>query len=187
MEYQYYDMFNLEEELVNAISTIISAKEGEKLEFKMIDVCTSKTIELVFNSPLDGYNPWGGGLNAPSGAQIAAYNEKYGTYEFETIPARYYHFLVVATDEELNFIKKVSFSDLTSIEKTLKSVFRVSSEYDDVSFNPNILTQKFPYLESFFDSLNEWRVKTRRVTIDNDIIEQCKNSVLEDISKKLSK
>ena len=76
--YKYYNQFHMTDELAQTITGIVSKKENANYLCKVISVTIPEHRGLVFSSPLDGYEPWGGGLNALSGAQIHAINEKYG-------------------------------------------------------------------------------------------------------------
>ncbi len=67
MSYKYYNQFNLSKELAESISTIVSQKEETDYTCKSLVVTIPEHRELVFKSPLDGYNSYGGGLNALCG------------------------------------------------------------------------------------------------------------------------
>lgn len=169
MEYKYYNQFNLSDELAQSISSIISQKENADYVCSTILVTIPEHRGLVFSSPLDGYGPWGGGLNALSGAQIQVINEKYGKYVEGTIPAKEYAFLVVMKNEAYQSFSELSFESEAEIEGALKALSVIHKEYDGV-FDSSIFTQKFPYLQEFFGYLDEWRSEKGRVTVDNDIL-----------------
>lgn len=125
---------------------------------------------LIFISPLDRYNSYGGGLNALSGAQIRAINDKYGKYVEGVIPAENYAFLTIMDSNSLEIFSKVSFKSKNGIKRKLKSLSIFYTEYDGI-FDSRILIQRFPYLQEFFNVLDEWRLETGRVTLDNDILQ----------------
>jgi len=185
MPYKYYNKFNLSNELAQSISSIISQKENVDYICTAIVVTIPEHRGLVFSSPLDGYNAYGGGLNALSGAQINAINEKYGKYVEGTIPAENYAFLIVMDNDSLQTFSKFSFKSYDEIKRTLDVLSIFNAEYNGI-FDSRTLSQKFPYLQDFFDSLDEWRAKTGRVTIDDDILESSAKKVLN-ISKQGTK
>lgn len=182
MPYKYYNQFNLSNELAQSISSIISQNENADYVCQSIVVTIPEHRGLVFSSPLKGYHAYGGGLNAFNGAEINAINEKYGKYVEGTIPAEDYTFLVVMDNESLQTFSKLSFRSYDEIERALDVLSVFSTKYDGI-FDSRTLSQKFPYLQVFFDSLDEWRAETGRVIIDDDILESSVKKTLT-ISKQ---
>lgn len=180
MPYQYYNQFNLTNELANSISAIISKKEGTNYICKSIIVTVSDHKGLVFYSPLDNVSFYGGGLKALSGAQIAAINEKYGKWEEGTIPEVGYHFMIIMDIESFEKFSEYTFENKEQIEVALKYYSAYSVKYDG-TFDANILCQKFPYLKGFFGRLDDWRAETGRVTLDDSVLER---SMKKSLSKK---
>lgn len=187
MPYEYYNQFNLSNALAQSISSIISQKENADYVCRAIVVTIPEHKGLVFSSPLDGYNAYGGGLNALSGAQINAINEKYGKYVEGTIPAEDYAFLIVTDNDSLQTFSKFSFKSYDEIKRALDVLSIFNTEYNGI-FDSRTLSQKFPYLQDFFDSLDEWRAETGKVTIDDDILENSAKKILniskQDIKRK---
>ena len=177
MPYKYYNQFNLSKELAKSISYIISKKEGTDYICKELIVKIPEHEGLVFKSPIDYQDSLGGGLKAPSGAQIREINEKYGKYVKGTIPAEDYAFLVVMDNDSLQTFSKFSFKSYDEIKRTLDVLSVFNSEYTGI-FDSRTLSQEFSYLQDFFDSLDEWRAETGRVTIDDDILESSAKKVL---------
>lgn len=188
MHINYCNQFNLSDELAQSISSIISQKENAHYVCQSIVVTIPEHRGLVFSSPLDGYNAYGGGLNALSGAQINAINEKYGKYVEGTIPAEDYSFLIIMDNDSLQTFSKFSFKSYDEIKRTLDVLSIFNADYDGI-FDSRNLSQKFPYLQIFFDSLDEWRAETGRVTIDDDILESSAKKALnisnQGIKKKI--
>ncbi len=178
MAYQYENNFYLEKSLAEALSKLISKKEGIEYVCKDMVITIPEHKGEVFYSPLDGYNPWGGGLNALSGAQISAINEKYGKYIPGTIPAESYEYFVVIAKNNLEKLKRRKFKSREEIEKALTTLCTYYAEHFDISFDAASLVQRFPYLSEFFSSLDEWRAKTRRVTLDDNVIDEGVKKVL---------
>jgi len=171
MEYKYYNQFNLSNELSQAISTIISKKENDDYVCKILTLTIPEHKGIVFHSPLDGYNPYGGGLNALSGAQINEINEKYGRYIEGTIPEENYSFFVVMKDDSYKKISKLSFKSKDEINMALELLGVFVEEYDGI-FDSRILSKKFPYLQDFFSGIDDWRAQTGRVTIDDNVLNE---------------
>lgn len=171
MEYQYFNQFNLSNELAQSISSIISQKEKEEYICKIISVTIPEHKGLVFRSPLDGYIPYGGGLLALNGAQMQDICEKYGKYVEGTIPAEEHSFLAVMKKDDHKSFSELSFKSKEEIERALQSLSVIFKEYNGI-FDSRALSQRFPYLQDFFDSLDEWRAQTERVTIDKNVLEK---------------
>lgn len=188
MNYQNHDYFYLSKELADAISYIISQKEGADYICQTFKTTISEHEGLVFSSPLDGYNPWGGGLNALSGAQIRAIDEKYGKWIPGTIPAEYYAYLVIADAASLQTLFSFSFQSNGEIERALEALSICHLKYDGIVldcngydgliFDSKFFGVQFPYLQDFFDRLNSWRVKNGRATIDDAILADSVNVAL---------
>lgn len=170
MQFRYYNQFNLSNNLAQAISFIISQKENADYICKNILVTIPEHQRLVFSSRLDGYNPWGGGLNALSGAQMAAIYKKEGKYIEKTIPKQVYSYMVIMENNAYETFSKLTFENKNQIEKTLQALSTFYQEYDGI-FNSNTLCENFSYLKDFFTYLDEWRALTGRVTFDDDVLE----------------
>lgn len=186
MSYKYYNQFSLSNELAESISSIISQKEETTHICKSLVVTIPEHRGLVFKSPLDGYNSYGGGLNALSGAQINAINEKYGQYVEGTIPEENFAYLVIMDNESFQTFSKFSFKSEKEIESTLNALSIFYSKYNGI-FDSRTLSEKFPYLQEFFNSLDEWRAKTGRVTLDDDILADGIKKALDNGKSKLKK
>ncbi len=183
MEYKYFNQFNLSNKLAESISFIISQKEGTNYICKSLVVTIPEHKGLVFSSPLDGYNGWGGGINALNGAEMNAINNKYGKYIKKTIPKKDYTYLIVTDNESLETFSKFSFKSEDEIKGALDTLSIFYSKYDG-TFDSRSLIEKFPYLKNLFDRLDEWRSENNRVTLDDDILSE---SVEKTLSSNLSK
>lgn len=181
--YKYYNQFHMTDELAQTITSIVSQKEETDYLCKAISVTIPEHRGLVFSSPLDGYEPWGGGLNALSGAQIHAINEKYGKYVEGTIPAEEYDFIAVMENNAYQAFSKLSFRSEGEIKRALEALSAMSVEYDGI-FDSNVFKERFPYLEDFFASIDEWRAETGRVTIDSDVLQKSYEKTLKKAKAK---
>lgn len=177
MSYQYYNQFNISNELAQYITSIISQKENVDYVFKPIVVTVQEHSKMAFSSPLDGYNAWGGGLNALSGAQINEINKEYGHYVEKTIPASDYAFLVIMEKDSLQKFSELSFSSFEEVKRALNDLSVFAVGYNGI-FDVRNLIPGFPYLKDFFNSLDAWRAETGRVTVDEDILESSYKKVL---------
>ncbi len=181
MNYKYQNQFNMDTALSEAVTSIINSHEKERYVCKVLICEVPEHKDLIFVSPLDGYNAYGGGLNALSGAQIAAINEKYGKYVPGTVEAEDYSYLGVMLESDYQFFKELKFKSREEIYRILKSLCPVVTEYDGI-FNPNIFYERFPYLQPFFTSIDTWRAETGRVTIDQKVLVKAKQ---ENTKKKV--
>lgn len=175
--YKYYNQFHMTNELAQTITSIINQNEGADYLCKAISVTIPKHKGLVFSSPLNDYNPWGGGLNALSGAQIHDINEKYGKYVEGNIPAEEYDFIAVMENNAYQAFSKLSFRSEDEIKRALETLTVMFVKYYG-TFDSNVFNERFPYLEDFFASIDEWRAETGRITIDSDVLQQGYKKVL---------
>ncbi len=169
MEYKYYNQFYLSNKLSQSISSIISKREKDNYVCKIVTVTIPEHQGVVFHSPLTNDEICRPGALALSGAQIHAINEECGWYSGGTIPAEAYTFFVVMKSEEFEVFSKLSFDDRNKIKETLLSHSIICESYFG-SFDSRTLTQTFPYLQDFFNYLEEWRAETGRVTIDDEVL-----------------
>lgn len=178
MKYEYYNTFYLSDEFAEVLSNIISSMEGKKYICKTIMLDVPERQGWVFISPLDGYNPWGGGLKALSGAEINYINETQGRYEIGTLPAEEYPFFIIIDEEALDTLEGIEFTSKDNIYKNLEKSSAYFARYRDISFDSRGVVARFPYLKDFFETLDEWRSKTGRVTVDRDILDNASKKVL---------
>ncbi len=171
MEYKYYNQFNLSNELSRAISTIISKKENDDYVCKILTLTIPVHKGMVFHSPLTNEDICRPGYSALSGAQINEINEKYGRYIEGTIPEENYSFFVVMKDESYKRISKLSFKSKDEINMALQLLCVFVEEYNGI-FDSRTLSEKFPYLQEFFTSIDNWRAQKYRVTIDDDVLNE---------------
>lgn len=171
MEYKYYNQFNLSNELSQAISTIISKKENDDYVCKILTLTIPVHKGMVFHSPLTNEDICRPGYSALSGAQINEINEKYGRYIEGTIPEENYSFFVVMKDESYKRISKLSFKSKDEINMALQLLCVFVEEYNGI-FDSRTLSEKFPYLQEFFTSIDNWRAQKYRVTIDDNVLNE---------------
>ena len=174
MSYKYYNQFHMTDELESILTKLISDKEGKNYICKIISATIPEHTEEE-----SGYT---GDVAGLSGADIAYMNENYGHFYKIKVPSQEYEYIAVMESIAYQYFQKYSFGDKREISNTLKALSVVFASYDGI-FNSNIFYEKFPYLKAFFDSLDEWRAETGRVTIDDDILESSAKKVLN-ISKQ---
>ena len=59
----------------------------------------------------------------------------------------------------------------------LKRLGAFVEEYNGI-FDSRTLSTKFPYLQDFFTSLDDWRAQTGRVTIDDNVLNESTKKTL---------
>lgn len=171
MAYEYYNMFAMTNELEEILTKLINKKEKGNYICKVITATIPKHKEEAY-----GYTGSVAGLR---GAEIAYINKKYGHFYEIDVPTQHYYFIVVMETMAYHYFKKFSFNSTDEINNALKALSLVFKEYDGYSFNPTFFYKKFPYLKSFFESLDEWRAERNRVTIDDEVLERCANKTLK--------
>ena len=175
--YRNDNLFNLSEQLLQAISTIISKKENKDYVCKILTVTIPEHEGMVYHSPLTNADIYRNGAAALNGSQIREIEQKYGRYIEETIPEEEYTFLVVMDNGSYKKISNISFKSSDELYKTLNLLSIFSEKYNGI-FDSRTLIKSFPYLQDFFTNLNNWSVETGRVIIDDNIINESTKKVL---------
>ena len=80
-------------------------------------------------------------------------------------------------NESYKKISKLSFKSRDEINMALQLLSVFSQEYDGI-FDSRTLSEKFPYLQDFFTSINNWRTQTGRVTIDDNVLNESTKRIL---------
>ena len=148
--YEYCNQFNLTEKLANTISNIINLKEHADYICKVV---------ILKVPPHKGY------IYSP----IINNNLNNNQWQEIIIPAQEYAFMVVMDHMTYDLFSKLTFNSKEQIESTLDNLSAISVEYDGV-FDSEIFMDKFPYITHFFKLIDEWRIRTDRVTIDDDVL-----------------
>lgn len=152
--YEYYDQFNFSEELGNAIAFLINEFENKDCVCKRI-VCEIPEHEELVSRYFKGKD------NLVS--------KRFSKKEFS--------FIVVVEKEfipQFDYLKFDTFDDMKNLLQN-SSLFFV--KYDGL-IDLEMFSIVFPYLNVFFQALNEWRYRTGRVTMDEDILSDALSQVL---------
>jgi len=170
MSYDYYNQFNLSNELAQSISTIISEKEGTDY------ICTSLVVTIpehnksVFQEPYK-YVTYSHDPIHPGRAKIDVKTEP-SRYVEKKFRAEEYSYLVVMDMQSFKAFSKLKFKSENEIQRALNKLSIFNIEYDGI-FDSRWLIKKFSYLEKFFDNLDNWRAEAGKVTLDDDILSEC--------------
>ena len=155
----YQQLFNLTADLAQSLSLLISRLEKEKYCCFIKPITIEKHIRLT-----PGYKE--NSVKTSKGYHIP-----------KIVPKNTYYYFILGPLEKIKILANISFLSQNSIEEFLNRLGIVYQEYDGV-FNMDAVIRKFPYLADFFDSLNCWRNKTGRVSLDKEIIEESLQIVL---------
>ena len=169
MEFNYRGQFNLTSNLATAISCILSHYEDKECVCRELNIIIPKHDSLIFISPINNSNSLGNGLLTLSGAQIQDINERYGKYVMGEVDEQTFSFIAIGDKSMLDVVLSMEFKSLDEIDRALKALSDIHYIYEGI-FNSKLFVQRFLYLESFFNEIDEWREKTGRVTIDDDIL-----------------
>ncbi len=167
---KYYNQFHMTDELETTLTNLISEKEGGSYVCKIVSATIPEHTEEVY-----GYT---GSVAGLSGADIAFRDEHYGHFYKIKIPTQEYEYITIMESIAYQYFQRLSFSNIGEINNVLKALSIVFASYDGI-FNSKMFYEKFPYLKEFFDSLDEWRAETGRVTLDDDILENNVQKVLK--------
>ncbi len=176
--YQYYNQFHMTDELAQTITSIVNQKEEANYVCKIISATIPEHTEEVY-----GYT---GGVEGLSGADIAFRNEHYGRFYKTKIPTQEYEYIAVMESIAYQAFSKLSFRSDDEIKRALEALTVMFVKYDGI-FDSNVFKERFPYLEDFFASIDEWRAETGRVTIDSDVLQQGYEKVLSRSSQSVRK
>lgn len=175
--YRNDNLFNLSEQLLQAISTIISKKEKKDYVCKILTITIPEHEGMVYHSPLTNADIYRNGAAALNGSQIREIEQKYGRYIEKIIPKEEYTFLVVMENNSYKKISNISFKNSDELYHTLNLLSIFSKKYDGI-LDSRTLIRSFPYLKEFFTNLKKFRTETGRIIIDNNVIEESTKSVL---------
>ncbi len=174
--YEYNDQFNLTDKLAQTVTNILRKKENTDYLCKVISITIPEHEELVLSEPIVTHEYWGEWPN------INTISKTHQTCANTTILEKEYTFLVVMKSNAYQHFSKLSFKNKKEMNKALEHFCVIFIEYDGI-FNSNIFKKKFPYLEDFFTSIDEWRTERKRVTIDDNILQREYAKVLNRKSK----
>ena len=155
-EYEYYNDFNFTENLGKAISFLINKFENKDC------VCTKIICEVPEHH--EDVNRFFLGENHT----VSKHYSK-----------KHYAFVVVYEKDNIHDFDNLTFETFKDMEELLFSSSIFLSQYLGV-IDVKMLEQAFPYLQHFFYILNVWRIKTRRVTLDEDIIQHALTTVISE-------
>ena len=177
-KYEYYDLFNLDKNITNILSKIISEKENDEYSCKVIDTTRLQNNKTVYTEIINNFQyNWHG--------KIEEYSSK-GGIETSTIQIeeKKYPYFVIYKKKYEELIKDIKFKSDDSIEDYLS---KITTFYDKcvnvirVGGNKNskkIYTidiskfeQKFPYLKEVFYILNKWRFENDRTMLDKNALQ----------------
>lgn len=167
--YKYINQFHMTDELETTLTNLISKKEGRDYICKIVFATIPEHTEKVYGYP--------GDVEGLSGGDIKLWNELYGHFYQTKIPTQEYAYMAVMENIAYQYFQKFSFRNKEEISNTLRALSVVFASYDGI-FNPNIFYEKFPYLEEFFNSLDEWRAETGKVSVDDGILESSAKKLL---------
>ncbi len=178
-QYEFYNNFHFTKGLGAAISHLITKIEGKEYVCGVVDSTIIEHGEDVFVKP--DYPPMD--LYLLDGAGINDMNRKYGHHVKKTIPEEKIRYFVLIEKSKLESINH-KFIDKSHIESVLKKEAQVYAEYFGVIDIQ--LFAKYPYLHKFFHLLNEWRLKTGKPTLDQDVIDESVDNVLELLDENIT-
>lgn len=163
---EYINEFPFTESLTDAIGTIISQEEGKDyLCFKTLYKIPEHN-ELVLSSPDPNYHSYG--LPGYSGAEIKVITEKYGHIVSETIEEQRVPIIIIIEKNLLEILREKKIE----ITKELLDALKITYTECYGTYNIKDIAEAFPYINSFFNSLNKWRKETGRFTLDEWVIDK---------------
>ena len=161
----YRNIFNLTDNMAQSITNIINANEDKQYVCAVLNASIPEHKETVFSSP---YNDNFGGPSW-SGAELEIFNKKYGRYIEEIIPEEEISFIAVMEQQKYEQFLNSKFKNEQSIKRSVLQMSELATGYAGM-FDCNIFYSRFPYLLPFFKHLDEFRTKTGRVTVDDEVL-----------------
>lgn len=165
-DFKYRDQFNITGKLSQTLSTIISKKEGTNY------ICGI----LKFNSK--AHKEWINKVSEDSSHVPTLSSYKYldetfiETKDFVKKEKPYSYFVVIE-QETYRFFSQITsaFSKKENVDRVLSILCPISQEYNGV-LDATELKEKYPYLETFFDHLDTWRMSNNRATLEDSVIDE---------------
>ena len=152
--YEYYDQINFSEELGNAIAFLINEFENKDCICKRI-VCEIPEHEELVSRYFNGKD------NLVS--------KRFSKKDFS--------FIVVIEKDFIPQFENLKFDTFEEMRNLLETSSLFFVTYEGI-LDLEMFGAIFPYLTVFFQSLNEWRYQTGRVTFDEDILSEALIQVL---------
>ena len=145
-DFRYHNQFNVTGKLSQTLSTIISEKESTNY------ICGI----LKFNSK--AHKEWITKVSEDSSHVPTLSSYKYLD---ETFIETYRFFSQITS----------AFSKKENVDRVLSILCPISQEYNGV-LDATELKEKYPYLETFFDYLDTWRMNNDRATLEDSVIDE---------------
>lgn len=154
--FEYKNKFNLSRELKDSISKIITEKEKENY------ICDAICLTV------DQHNDY-----------INYFDEVNNIKRLKVIKRgkKSYSYLVIGLEEKINELKNKKFNTKEELDRDLLGLTNYFEEYNGI-FDSKDIYEKYIYLKDFFNSIDIWRIKNDRVTIDKYVIDENLNKVL---------
>ena len=177
-KYEYYNLFNLDKNFSDVLSKIISKKENEEYDCKVIDVTRLQHDDTVYTEIVNNYHyNWDGNRQDYSTSGIPEESSIH-------IAEAKYNFFVVYKKKYEELFNNIEFKSYATINDYLDkitvfydncvNVIQVG-DYEDIekiyTIDIKELEKKLPYLKEVFYALNIWRYENNRTIIDRKILD----------------
>lgn len=163
-DFRYRNQLNITGKLTQSLSKIISEKENGHYICGILGFNTEAHKEIVYATREHG-------IIMPTLSSFGYLEKIPGEFKEEVIEGSPYSYFVIIEKETYKFFSRITsaFSKKKDMEKALSILCPFSQEYEGI-LDTSKLTEKYPYLQEYFDHIDTWRMENNRTTVDDDVI-----------------
>lgn len=175
--YDYYNMFSYTPKLGEATNALLGVATEGRMAFRVLDFIKMSDGMLRLVRPED--------LQVDVSGSTGQILEGNVDDKFEAVPGFSGTTFFVGAVEALPIIEKAAKRGFKSFKHLM--IFCEGLGVDLRGFDGILTPEAFkaiPAMKAFFFRLNQWRVDTGRVTLDDEIVESILNEVMEAILNK---
>ena len=171
-DFRYHNQFNVTGKFSQALSIIISEKEGANYICGILKFNSRAHKEWIKEATEDL-------PHVPTLSSYKYLDETFIESKETAKKAKPYTYFVVIEQETYRVFSSITsaFSKQENVDNALSILCPVSQEYNGV-LDVTKLEEKYPYLEIFFDYLDTWRMNNDRATLEDNVIDEATTKTL---------
>lgn len=165
-DFRYRDQFNVTGKLSQTLSTIISEKENANYICGILNFNSKAHKEWITEAAENS-------SHIPTLSSYKYLDETFTETKDVVKREKPYSYFVVIEQETYRFFSQITsaFSKKENVGRVLSILCPLSQEYNGV-LDAAVLKEKYPYLETFFDHLDTWRMNNNRATLEDSVIDE---------------
>lgn len=177
-KYEYYNLFNLDKNLADVLSKIISKKENEDYDCKIIDVTRLEHNKTIYTEVINNYQyNWDDKIeeySTTNGVETSTIQIDQAKYTFFVVYNKKYEELLNNIEFKLDDTINDYLNKITIFYDNCVNVIKIG-DYDNTekiyTIDIKKLEKKLPYLKEVFYTLNMWRYENDRTIVDREVLD----------------